>query len=333
MKSTPQRIAEYIGMHGPISDEESATMFKCSTRTARRGRYLARNMGFTIPEPPPDELPVETLLERKSESFKIYKERHDFNHLIPIKVNLQGPIGICHFGDPHIDDDGCDIDQLVHDVEVVKNTDGMFAGNVGDTNNNWVGRLAHLHENQSTTAKQAWKLVEWFVKSVRWLYLISGNHGRWSGSRDPLLWMMGESGNYGPSSVRFNLQFTNGREVRINARHDFKGYSQWNPAHGAMKAAQMGWRDHILTCGHKHISGYGISVDPATSMISHCIQVSTYKTIDSYAIDNNFPDHTISPHCVTLINPDAEKESELVQVFWSLDYAADYLNFLRRDAA
>ena len=32
----------------------------------------------------------------------------------------------------------------------------------------------------------------------------------------------------------------------------------WNTAHGVSKASQMGWKDHILTCGHTHVSGYQV---------------------------------------------------------------------------
>ncbi|WP_146141585.1 hypothetical protein [Pseudomonas aeruginosa] len=41
--------------------------------------------------------------------------------------------------------------------------------------------------------------------------------------------------------------------IVINARHDFAGHSMWNPAHGVMKAVQMGTWDHISVCGHKHV--------------------------------------------------------------------------------
>lgn len=327
--SLREKVTEYMEKNGVVSFEDINDLFGCGNRTYRYAKSALRGKEFTLPEAPPDDLSVPELLKRKSESYKVYKTRHDFNKLIPIKINIDGPIGICHFGDPHLDDDGCDIDQLISDVETVRNTPGMFAGNVGDTNNNWVGRLAALHENQSTTAKQAWKLVNWFMKELPWLYIVSGNHGLWSGSRDPIYWMLGEVANYGPASVRMNLQFPNKRDVRVNVRHDFRGYSQWNQVHGSMKAAQMGWRDHVLTCGHKHISGQGFVVDPSTGLISHCLQVATYKVIDDYAENLCLPNQNVSPCCVTIIDPDAKHERDLVQIFWSLERAADYLNFLR----
>ena len=98
-----------------------------------------------------------------------------------------------------------------------------------------------------------------FVNKVDWLYLIAGNHDVWSGEGDPLEFLMRDhKGVYERWGARLNLRFPNGKEVRINARHFFKGHSIWNTAHGVARAAQMGWSDHILTCGHIHVSGYQV---------------------------------------------------------------------------
>ena len=88
--------------------------------------------------------------------------------------------------------------------------------------------------------------------------------------------------NDGDSSfARQTPSFPNGKEIRINARHMFKGNSMWNTAHGVAKAAQMGWKDHILTCGHTHVSGYQVIKDPASGLISHALQVASFKIINN----------------------------------------------------
>jgi len=288
---------------------------------------------FTIQPPPDRDIPIDELLDLREDVFNRRKVYHDYTQLIEVQVKIDGPIGIAHHGDPHIDDDGTDIPTLRKNVDIISSTPGLFAGNVGDTNNNWVGRLAHLFERQSTTSRQAWQLTEWFINSQDWLYLISGNHGCWSGSKDPIKWMVGEIGNYGPTSVRLQLNFPNGRKITINARHDFKGASQWNNAHGSMKAAQMGFRDHILVNGHRHTSGHGIVVCPATGRLSHCLQVPSYKVVDDYAIEHNFMDQMISPCPVTIIDPDAKEQKDLIVTMWSLERAADFLTWLRKRAA
>lgn len=227
------------------------------------------------------------------------------------------------------DDDGCDIIALERHVEIVNKTKGMFAGNVGDTTNNWVGRLARLYANQATTASDAWRIAEWFVKSVPWLYMIAGNHDMWSGAGDPLRWMMSQPDIYTPSQARLELQFMNGTVVRINARHDFVGRSEWNPVHALMKAASRGFRDHLFIAGHTHQSGYGLLKDPDSGIVMHCLRVAGYKVIDHYAKERGFLDSHISPCVVTVIDPDADPAG-MIQVFHDPELAADYLTYLRK---
>lgn len=288
---------------------------------------------FEVQAPLPVHQSVDDLLAERSRKFLLKRKHEESRKLIPVKVNIPGPIGILHFGDPHIDDDGTDIVALQQHVKLVKSTEGLFAANVGDTTNNWVGRLARLYGDQSTSAEEAWILAEWFVKELRrkWLYILGGNHDLWSGAGDPLKWICNQIDALNqPSEARLALQFQNGREVVINARHDFSGHSQWNPAHGVGKAAQLGAHDHILICGHKHTSGYMQLKCPATGTISHAIQVASYKVYDRFARDKGFRDQNISPCVVTIINPEARNETGLVQVFTDPSLAAQFLTAMRK---
>jgi hypothetical protein len=280
-------------------------------------------------EAPPKEVDLEELLDRRKREFARKRELEEANKLVRVDVKLGGPIAIWHCGDPHVDDDGTDLDALERHTEIVRRTQGFFAGNVGDTTNNWVGRLARLYGEQSTSAREAWELAQWLVNRCRWMYMVAGNHDCWSGAGDPLRWMAGQSGAlYKETSVRLGLKFPNGREVRVNVRHDFAGHSQWNPAHGSMKAAQFGTHDHILVNGHKHISGYGVIKDGVSGIVSHCIQVASYKIFDRYAKEKGFRDQMISPCAVTVIDPEAS-EASLIQPFWEPEPAAEYLTWLR----
>lgn len=283
-------------------------------------------------EPPAlveEDIPIDELIERRVHDFKRKQDAYKSRKLIPVKIKESGPIGIIVFGDPHVDDDGCDWPALLRDVEIAKTTPGMMAGNVGDLQNNWVGRLSRLYGEQSTSKRQAWQLTEWLAKEVPWLFLIKGNHDMWTGIGDPLDYMkIPGQGILEEWSVRMALQLPNKREVRINCRHDFPGHSQWNLVHGVSKAAQMHYNDHILLAGHKHVSGYNI-VMQQDGMLSHCIRVGGYKKYDSYAKVGGFEDHNFASSCVCIIDPDATTATGLVQIFWDVEYAADYLTFLR----
>ena len=286
---------------------------------------------FTAERPRDEVLPTEAIIARRKEQFEHLKAAKSERLLTPVAVRIDGPVAIAHFGDPHVDDDGTDIQKIEDHVRIIGRTEGMFAANIGDTLNNWTGRLARLYSEQSTSAAEAWKLGEWFLRSLPWLYVLGGNHGAWSGAGDPVKWILANcQGLYDTFSVRLRLDFPNGKSVRVNARHDFAGHSMWNTVHGALKAATMGWRDHLLTCGHLHTSGYAVLKDPATGLISHAIRVSSYKTYDRYAHEKGLPNQDIFCNAVTIIDPRFEDDDpRLIHTCFDVEQGADYLTWLR----
>lgn len=303
-------------------------------------RKVVRNMDRDLEhaEVPERERSIDEIREARQVVFERRKAHEDASACIQVKVKIDGPIGIMHMGDPHIDDDGTDLALLESHLKLCRDTHGMFAANVGDYTNNWIGRLARLHAHQTTTAAESWRLVEWMVDycEKKWLYLIGGNHDHWSGDNDPLRWIAAQAAaplHY--HGARFNLTFPNKRSVRINTRHDFNGHSMWNQAHGPMRAAQMGFRDHILTCGHRHNTAYGVipNPNPFDPLVSHCIRVSAYKVYDDYAKQGGFLGGPQSPAVVTIIDPSTKDPWQIVRVMFDVEQATDYLAFLRRKAA
>ena len=104
----------------------------------------------------------------------------------------------------------------------------------------------------------------------------------------------------------------------------------WNTAHGISRAVQMGWRDHILTAVHTHVSGYQVLKDPATGLISHAIQVGSFKRIDQYADKMGLDDRNIFNCPVTIIDPKyADDDNRLVTTIFDPYEAADYLTWKR----
>tara|TARA_Y100000361_G_C11022386_1_gene270275 strand:- start:39 stop:707 length:669 start_codon:yes stop_codon:yes gene_type:complete len=216
-------------------------------------------------------------------------------------------------------------------MDALNDTEGMYCGNLGDIQNNWIGRLATLYGQQSTSAKESWRLSEYFVNRVNWLYLVAGNHDVWSGDGDPLEFIMRDhKGLYERWGARMNLKFPNGKEIRINARHTFKGNSIWNTAHGVARAAQTGWSDHILTCGHTHVSGYQVIKNPASGLISHALQVASFKIMDNYADKLGLDDKNIFNCPVTIIDPRYDDDdNRLITTIFNPLVACEYLNYLR----
>lgn len=332
---TPEQVAAALESAGTLRG--AARLLGCAPNNVRQWLDSGKLDATEVPD---RELDAETLLARKAQKFERIQAHEEAAALRVVRVRESLPIGIMHFGDPHLDDDGSDTGLLERHVALVQETDGLYGATVGDMTNNWTGRLGRLYSNQSTTAREAWILVEWLMHAVPWLYVIGGNHDVWSGAGDPLTWLA-QSATFGytPHGCRIALRFPGGREVRVNARHDFRGHSMWNPAHGVARAAQMGWRDHLLMAGHKHVSGYNVlrHPDAATGigggLVSHCVRVATYKVYDDYATAQGLPNQSLGPCCVTVINPQATNELNLVHVFWEPFEAAEYLTWLRKKAA
>ena len=316
-------------------------------KTKKRQRWKCNACGFKMLNPKIVEkstfktedleeieyIPIKEIIEHRNKQYNQKRKAKQSKRLINIKINIRGPIGICHFGDPHVDDDGTDLAQIYSLCNLVNKTDGLFAGNLGDIQNNWVGRLSFLYGQQSTSAKESWRLTEHFINSVEWLYLVAGNHDVWSGDGDPLEFIMRDhSGIYEQWGARLNLIFPNRKEIRVNARHMFKGFSMWNTAHGVSKAVQMGWRDHILTCGHTHVSGYQVLKDPSSGLISHALQVASFKIMDNYAEKLGLDDRNIFNAPVTIIDPKYDDDdNRLITTIFNPYEGAEFLNYKRKE--
>lgn len=320
---------------------ESTFVHRLRLATARFGEEFgvepipvspSKQKEFSVQHPPDEDIPLPELIARRKREFAQKAAHEEARKLIPVDVHIDGPFAILHMGDPHVDDDGTDIEALERHKKLCTDVEGLFAANVGDTTNNWVGRLARLYGDQRTSARDAWKLAEWLISGTPWLYIIAGNHDLFSGAADPIKWIARQAESlYQSSEARLCLRLPGGREVRINARHDFSGHSQFNPVHGPAKASIFGVRDHIAIAGHRHKSGYTILKDPTHGIATHAIQVSSYKIFDRYARDKGFRDQHLSPCVVTVINPRLPDDSpDLIHVFWTPEVAVDYLKFLRR---
>jgi len=314
----------------------SVPTFESRLKAARVAEQLGRlaPKPFDIPELPNTHIDIDELIAQRLKKFSQKATAKDARKLIPVRIKETGPFGVAIFGDPHVDDDGTDLRTLKAHLDIVARTPGLVCGQIGDVNNNWDGRLMKLWAEQSTSADEAWGLAEWFLRSVTWLFWVKGNHDAWSQSRDPIQRLAQELDVLYDNQVRIALTTPKGREIRLNARHDFRGHSMWNSAHGVSKAAQMGWRDHVLVCGHTHQSGYQHLRDPMTRLISHAIRVGSYKTFDRYADQLGLPDQTVTVCPVIVFQPRyGDDDPRLITVFNDPEVGADFLTFLRKKKA
>src|SRR6202022_160866 len=224
------------------SDMEAAASLGLTRSGLQTRLRTARTRGITagapeassdiiFPDLPSSELPAEQLIEQACKRFEGHLEAREARRWMEIKVKSNKPIGVTFMGDPHIDNNGCNWPLLRRDIKILEETPGLYAVNIGDLTDNWVGRLVRLYADQEMSKKQAWKLAKYLMRDsgIKWLCHILGNHDVWNDG--PYL----IKANAQPMvpvedwQSRFQIVFPNGQRVRIHAAHDFPGNSIWNP--------------------------------------------------------------------------------------------------------
>lgn len=279
---------------------------------------------------PDDDIPVDEIISTMCRRFEKRKSSHDSKKWMEFKVDTDLPIAINFFGDPHIDDDGCNWPLLKKHIDICKNTPGVFGANIGDTHNNWVGRLAKEYANQSTTRSTAWKLIDWFLKDsgVKWLVMLAGNHDDWNYGTETLRKFCENVCPMVDWRAQFTLKFTNGVEVRIDAAHDHAGHSQWNSLHGQQKASTMGGTAHLYIAGHRHNWALAQNECPHTHRVYWLARARGYKEIDDYGEKLGFGTQKSGASVMIVIDPRAD-EVNRVRCFADPAQGASYLTFLR----
>lgn len=295
---------------------------------ARRGIKLDDAPVLTVSQAPDPNEPIADLLARKKAGMQRSKAHEEWSKLVPVSVKDDKPIGLFLAGDLHLDDDYCDIGQLERDLSTVGRTKGFYTGHVGDLTNNWVGRLARLYAHQSSTFSDGLRLTEWALGLCENLFVINGNHDLWNNGGDLLRFIV-NAGVHQSHGARLALNFPGGQQIRIHARHDFPGKSQFSDTHGMKRELLFGHKDHILVAGHTHVDE--ARLEPSIDGTAHWLfRVSGYKVIDEYAKEHNFRPKRLAPGVSVIIDPNAKVSAETVKPFWCVEAAADYLTYLRK---
>lgn len=289
--------------------------------------------GFEYPPIPSPEPSYEELKLRKIEDFQRLDASRRAAALIKVRVKVDGPYGVLVMGDPHVDADGTDWPTLDRHTQLARKTEGLFAANVGDITNNWIGRLARLYGEQSMSRSRALIMAEGWLREVKWLWIDPGNHDLWSGADDPVRWITRLSGvHYKWQGSRLELVPPTGASVVVNSRHDHPGYSMYHPTHGPLKASIWdGHADDIYTCGHIHTGGYMLRVNPV-GKISHILRLSSYKVYDNHKDEKGFVSSHL-PAGLFIVNPLAADPAGRVLFFADPEEGAEVLTFMRRAKA
>lgn len=287
-----------------------------------------------VADPLPDKrVPIEEVIAQRERAFE---RRHAHNKAKiwrRFNVPTNGPYALMFFGDPHLDDDGCNLPLFKAHAKLAAETPNLYAVNIGDSTNNWAGRLARLWANQDASAETAREIVKHYMvgSGIPWFLWLHGNHDMWDGpvGRDFF------EGNC-PSFVtmedwqaKVTLVSPNGHELRLWAAHNFKGNSIWNNMHGLERAAQMQDWAHLYVAGHHHDCGYRQGENPHRRFVYNLLRVRGYKFDDEYAALHGFGEHQHGAAGVAVIDPDGNKLNA-VTCFLDPYEGADFLSWKRQ---
>lgn len=291
---------------------------------------------LTFPEVPSRKEPIEKLLERRVEHFNRNKAHHEAAHFQKIHVDSKLPIAVALMGDPHIDDDGCDVPALLDDIAILARTEGLYAANIGDTTNNWVGRLARLFGNQETSQTSARQLAAWLLTGagIKWLAVILGNHDEWNEGGEIIKLMCAAAKVEIPVhewQAKLELVFPIGDPVRLNLAHNFKGASIYSSLHGIRREAiwcQDG--TDIFAAGHIHFGEMG-QIELPGGHNPWLFRARGYKHFDPHALVNGYHNGNRFRCPVVIIDPRLPK-GQNVMGFAEVRQAAAVLELMRNNA-
>lgn len=279
-------------------------------------------------ELPPSDLPFEERLEtiKRRNAQRIAHEKAKSWQVV--RVPISGPYGLMLFGDPHLDDNFCDLEALERDARLCADTPGMFGVNGGDSINNWVGRLERIYAEQSVTAEEGWQLIDWFMNGfgIRWALWLLGNHDVWNFGQRVFDRMNTDRILMRDWDAKIVLRSDDG-DCRLWARHDFKGTSIYNELHGLKKAAMFTGKADIYAAFHRHT--WATMQGELDDGERFClVRARGYKECDDYAVKNGFSEQSGGQSVVCIVEPRKDGPPR-VTAFEDVKRGCEFLTYLR----
>ena len=299
-------------LHGSI--HAAAKHLGIARSTIRNRISRAREKGLyqqpvpTAPDLPPPDIDTDDIIDIMKRRYSRRAEHAQAKRWRTFDVPCSGPYALMFFGDPHVDDDGCNWPLLFDHCELAAKTPNLYAVSVGDVSNNWTGRLARLYAEQETSAETARRLIRWLLveSGVPWWLWIHGNHDAWSGGIPLIEGMNVNRVVMEDWQAKVTLR-SGDHDLRLWIAHNFPGTSQWNKLHGAQKAAQMKDWAHIYAAGHHHNWALHQEEHDHRDFVYWLARVRGYKHLDTYADHLGYGGQNYGASILAVVDPAADK--------------------------
>lgn len=315
------------------SKEDCAAGEGVTLRTVYRWQQQAQRVladqAFRTPELPSPELGFEELLRTQYiPDNRLRLERKAAENWFTVDVKTPGRYALVVLGDQHIDDPFCDLGLFYEHVQLLKNRPNVLTLPIGDLHNNWVGRLNRLHSESNMSEDRAYDGIRWLLleSGLNIPVAIMGNHDEWNnGSRLVKEILRNSTTVVADWRARFKLRSPCGRLLTVDAAHDHKGHSQFNPLHAQKKAALSGPKANVFIAGHRHMPGYAKDFYPEEGTHSWYVRAGTYKFHDAHAERLGFPQYKTAPAIAIVVDPALPGPNPILTVTDDLEFALSLL--------
>lgn len=331
MKLTDEQLADYVSAASSLTEASRITGLSRRQIRRRLEAYRMRHEAAAKDK----QLTDEEWLHHRRRVFEAHNETAESESLRRFTVPCDGPYGLLLVGDPHVDDDRCNWPLLEEHGRInAQHKRYMFAVNVGDSTNNWSGRLAKLWADQSTSAADARRAVRILMNKLgfNWFLWLHGNHDSWSGPV-PDFWVNTIAPSHivtqNWSAACLLLSKNHDTPFRAIFAHDFKGHSLWNPMHGPLRAASLGATADLFAAGHRHLWGVSVVELPERHQVTTLVRVRGYKHGGLYEREHGFLDYRHGASVLVVVDPSAPPPGR-VSTFADVAQGADFLAFLRK---
>ena len=326
-----------VEQHGTVSEAARHTELRRSTfesRVARaRDRFgksekLADTEEVELPTFPNDDIEVEEILDHLSKRWEKRQEHEQAKIWFDIKIKSDDVFGLAVVGDPHLGSQ-CNFSLLRRDVEIMSSTPGIHCVNIGDTTNNWAGygRLSQLYAEEDMSRPTERKLARGFLEACPWGIWLDGNHDQMAGELS--VYLRSQNVKQIPMldwQAKFQLVFPSAT-VRVDASHNHKGTSIFNPLHGQKRAALWGEDADIFVAGHHHTWAIQQQENAGGRCVTYA-RARGYKWHDEYAHRHGFNEERYGSTIIYVIDPKAPPNTR-VKPFADLEEGAEFLTWKR----
>ena len=330
---TPSKVKalhDELESQNEVAELLGITRSQVRTLLAKAGKEEPEEQNVILPTFPDEDITAEEILDHMGKRFQQRLKRNDAMRWFAVRFNRMEAIGVTFVGDPHIGSNGCHLDLLRKDVEIMTGTEGVICVNLGDTVDGWGGYLIKLYAENDVSRETEKRLAKWFLQEagIPWKVWLIGNHDTMGDFSTYLKAINAEQIPMVEWQARFKLVFPDKSEIKVDAAHNHKGTSIYNPLHGQKRAALWSEDADIYIAGHHH--NWAITQEELESgRVVNMARARGYKWLDTFAVTHGFSNKEYGASIMFVIDPNEEVPTRRIKPFADLSEGAEYLTWKR----